>query len=69
MKKTVVSATHKFKGISNHSIDIAKASLSFDYTTRNVIEGLRFYLSEIGHPIIEDENIIKSPHLDDTCFP
>lgn len=59
-KKTVATAIEKFKGISNYKINIKTGSLSLDYRSHNAMEGLRFYLEKIGHPITEDINLIKT---------
>lgn len=68
-KKTVVNAIKEFKGISNFDIDITKGSLSFDYTSHNAMEGFRFQLSKIGHPITEDISLIEKSDSDMLYFP
>lgn len=67
-RKTVVLAIEKFKGISNYDIDITNGSLSFDYESHNIMEGLRFHLSEIGHPVTQDQNLIDNKELPDYLF-
>ena len=42
------------EGVSKVDINVAKKSLTFDYTTHNVIEGLRSELRDMGYPITED---------------
>ena len=68
-KKTVETALVKFKGISNFYIDINVGSLSFNYKSHNAMEGLRFHLSKIGHPITEDLSLIKNRDFDPDFFP
>jgi copper chaperone CopZ len=68
-KKTVVAALKKFKGISNFHIDITSGSLSLSYRSHNAMEGLRFHLSKIGHPITEDRSLIKNREPDPDYFP
>ena len=68
-KKTVVAAIEKFKGITNFKIDITTGSLSLEYRSHNVMEGLRFYLSQIGHPITEDLSLIKNRDSDSDYLP
>ena len=47
-----------FEGVSNISIDVAKHEVRFNYTTHNVLEGLREALTDIGYPITKDPNTI-----------
>lgn len=68
-KNTVIAALKKFKGISNFDIDISTGTLSFDFTSHNAMEGLRFHLSQIGHPITEDVSLIKNRASDMLYFP
>jgi len=68
-KKTVVAAIEKFKGITNFDIDITTGSLSLEYRSHNAMEGLRFYLSQIGHPITEDISLIKNRKNDRDYIP
>tara|TARA_R110002126_G_scaffold129572_3_gene272489 strand:+ start:22778 stop:22996 length:219 start_codon:yes stop_codon:yes gene_type:complete len=65
----VVTALKKFKGITNYNIDITIGSLSLNYSSHNAIEGLRFYLSQIGHPITEDLSLIKNRDSDPDYLP
>ncbi len=58
-RDTLITALKKFNGISNYKIDINTGRLSFDYRSHNAIEGLRFYLLKIGHPIIKDSSLVK----------
>ncbi|SHG54549.1 heavy-metal-associated domain-containing protein [Winogradskyella jejuensis] len=51
---------NKVDGISNVEINIADSSVAFDYTTHNVIEGLRAELRDMGYPITGDPNSIVS---------
>jgi copper chaperone len=67
-RKTVAKALKEFKGISNFDIDITSGSLSFDYRSHNAMEGLRFHLSKIGHPITEDISLIKNRNSDMLYF-
>ena len=48
----------KVNGISNVEVNIADSSVAFDYTTHNVIEGLRAELRDMGYPITGDPNSI-----------
>jgi hypothetical protein len=57
-KNTVVSTINKFEQITNVVTDIKIGSLSFDYTSHNVMEGLRIRLAEIGYPITSDPRVI-----------
>jgi len=50
----------KIKGISNVKVNVSKSSVSFDYTTHNVMEGLRTELRDMGYPITGDPNTIVS---------
>lgn len=59
-----MSAIEKFDSISNAIADITKGSLSFDYASHNAMEGLRMYLAEIGHPIIQDPRVITNSDSD-----
>lgn len=63
-RNTVITILKNFKGITNYNIDITSGTLSFDYTSHNAIEGLRFYLAKIGHPITEDLSLIKNKESD-----
>lgn len=63
-RNTVVAAIDKFDTISNVDIDINLGTLSFDYKSHNAMEGLRFELARIGHPITEDPSIIRRPNLE-----
>lgn len=61
-KQKVITAIYNHKGISNYKIDINIGSLTFNYTSHNAMEGLRFNLLKIGHPITEDPSLIKNNH-------
>ena len=58
-KNKVVAAINEVDGFSNIIIDIATGSLSLDFRSHNAFEGLRLHLSEIGHPITKDPNVIR----------
>ena len=62
-KQKVITATSQFNGISKIAIDISKGSLSFNYRSHNALEGLRFHLSKIGHPITQDTSLIRKNDL------
>ena len=68
-KSSVVAALKKFKGITNYNIDITTGSISLEYRSHNAMEGLRFYLSQIGHPITEDLSLIKNRDSDSDYLP
>lgn len=58
-KQTLVTALENINGITNYKIDVSKNSLTFDYSSHNAMEGLRYYLSKIGYPITKDPRILK----------
>ena len=55
----VIRAFETFEGISNVVTNVAIGNLSFDFTSHNVLEGLRRHLLEIGHPITKQYGIIN----------
>ncbi|WP_460220524.1 heavy-metal-associated domain-containing protein [Psychroserpens sp. MEBiC05023] len=59
-RPTVLSALDRFKGISNVVIDSTMGHLTFDCRSHNIIEGLRVYLKDIGHPITKDSSLINN---------
>ncbi len=59
-KETVITALHKFNGISKINTNLTTGTFSFDYRSHNALEGLRFHLSKLGHPITEDSSLIKN---------
>jgi copper chaperone CopZ len=59
-KNTIQVRLSKIKGISNVDINVPKSTVSFDYLTHNVMEGLRAELSDMGYPITGDPNTIIS---------
>tara|TARA_R110002051_G_scaffold7699_2_gene34171 strand:- start:4161 stop:4445 length:285 start_codon:yes stop_codon:yes gene_type:complete len=59
-KNTLQIRLSKIKGISNVNINVPKSTVSFNYMTHNVMEGLRAELSDMGYPITGDPNTIVS---------
>lgn len=51
---------NKVDGISRVDVNVSESSVTFDYTTHNVIEGLRAELKDMGYPITGDPNTIVS---------
>lgn len=64
-KNMVIHKMLYVEGITNVKIDLESAEVSFDYTTHNVLEGLRQKLSDLGYPITPDPNTItnKESHI------
>lgn len=59
-KNAVTLKLNKIEGISNVEIDIPTASVTFEYKTHNIMEGLRMELKEMGYPITGDPNTVVS---------
>lgn len=57
-KNAITVKLKKIVGISDIAIDVATKSLSFSYTTHNVMEGLRMELANMGYTITGDPNTI-----------
>lgn len=57
-RPVVLKAFKEFDGISNVVVNAVIGSLSFDYKSHNILEGLRIYLSQINHPITDDPTLI-----------
>ena len=55
-KNTIQIKLSKIKGVSNIDVNVSESSVSFDYTTHNVLEGLRAELRDMGYPITGDPN-------------
>tara|TARA_R110002050_G_scaffold179741_3_gene313229 strand:+ start:1099 stop:1377 length:279 start_codon:yes stop_codon:yes gene_type:complete len=59
-KNTIQIKLSKIKGVSNIDVNVSKSSVTFDYTTHNVLEGLRAELRDMGYPITGDPNSVVS---------
>lgn len=49
----------KIQGISNIEIHLFSKSISFNFKTHNIMEGMRMHLRKINYPITYDPSIIK----------
>ena len=59
-KSAVTNLMLTVEGVSDIRINLIKNEVSFNYTTHNVLEGLRETLSEQGFPITKDPNTISN---------
>ena len=57
-KNSISKRMLNIEGISNVVINVDTSEVSFDYTTHNVLEGLREQLADLGYPITGDPNTI-----------
>ena len=57
-KNAVTQKMQKVDGVSNIHIDVPTSTVTFNYTTHNVLEGLRAELAILGYPITGDPNTI-----------
>lgn len=57
-KNAVSKRMLEVKGVSNISINVDRSEVTFNFTTHNVLEGLREALCDLGYPITEDPNTI-----------
>jgi hypothetical protein len=57
-RSTVLDTLAEFRGVTNIVTDIISGHLTFDYSSHNVMEGLRLQLAKVGHPITGDSNVI-----------
>lgn len=64
-KQTLITALENISGITNYKINISTGSLSFDYSSHNAIEGLRYYLFKKGYPITKDPRVLKNTKKDE----
>ncbi|MGV6831240.1 MAG: heavy-metal-associated domain-containing protein [bacterium] len=58
-QNAVIKRMLKIEGVSNIHVDLENSEVAFEYTTHNVLEGLRENLSELGYPITTDPNTIQ----------
>ncbi|SHJ05859.1 heavy-metal-associated domain-containing protein [Pseudozobellia thermophila] len=58
--KTITSKISQLDGISELSVDVASASVSFDHEAANDVKAVKERLKALGYPSVEEANSIAA---------